>query len=134
MSDRRLVMDASALVACLLNERGAATVGRLLRFAVLPAPNVTEAVRTARGKGHAMTADQLYSRLDVSWSAVEPFRDVDVVRAAEFLRFADDKAGGQLSLGDALCITVAERLRLPVVGDDGLWSQLPLEVEFHQFR
>ena len=30
MSDRRVVMDASAIVAWLLNERGAATVGRLL--------------------------------------------------------------------------------------------------------
>jgi PIN domain nuclease of toxin-antitoxin system len=35
-----------------------------------------------------------------------------------------------LSLGDALCIAVAERVQLPIVGDDLLWSQLPLEVDF----
>jgi PIN domain nuclease of toxin-antitoxin system len=57
MSDGRVVMDASAIVAWLLNERGAATVGRLLQFAVLPAPNVTESIRAARSHGHRMTSD-----------------------------------------------------------------------------
>jgi PIN domain nuclease of toxin-antitoxin system len=55
-------------------------------------------------------------------------------RAAELLLFADHRADGQSALGDALCIAIAERLQLPLVGDDGLWSQLPLDVEFHQFR
>lgn len=134
MSDRRVVMDASAIVAWLLNERGAAAVGRLLRFAVLPAPNVTESIRTARSHGHRMTSDQLYSRLEASCAAVEPFLDVDAPKAAELLLYADRRAGAQLSLGDALCIAVAERLQLPLVGDDGLWTELPLEVDFHQFR
>jgi PIN domain nuclease of toxin-antitoxin system len=127
-------MDASAIVAWLLNERGAATVGRLLQFAVLPAPNVTGSIRTARTHGHRMTSDQLYSRLEASCAAVEPFLDVDAPRAAELLLFADRQANAQLSLGDALCMAVAERLQLPLVGDDGLWTQLPLEVDFHQFR
>jgi len=127
-------MDASAMVAWLLNERGAATVGRLLQFAVLPAPTVAESIRTARAHGHRMTSEQLYSTLEASCAAVEPFLDVDALRAAELLLFADHKANAQLSLGDASCIAVAERLRLPLVGDDGLWTQLPLKVEFHQFR
>ena len=134
MSDRPVVMDASAIVAWLLNERGAATVGRLLQFAVLPAPNVTESIRSARTHGHQMTSDQLYSRLEASCAAVEPFMDVDASRAAELLLLADRRANAQLSLGDGLCIAMAERLQLPLVGDDGLWTQLPLEVEFHQFR
>jgi PIN domain nuclease of toxin-antitoxin system len=128
-------MDASALVAWLLNERGAATVGRLLKFAVLPAPNVTESICTARRRGHHMTIDQLHSRLEASCAVVEPFLDLDAPRAAELLLFADRQANAQLSLGDALCIAVAERLQLPLlVGNDGLWTQLPLEVDFHQFR
>lgn len=134
MSDRRVVMDASAIVAWLLNERGAATIGRLLQYAVLPAPNVTESIRTARMRGHAMTSDQLYARLEASCAVVEPFIDADATRAADLLLFADRQAPARLSLGDALCIAVAERLRLPLVGDDGLWAQLPLEVDFHQFR
>src|SRR5262245_57483536 len=134
MSDRRVVMDASAIVAWLLNERGASTVGRLMQFAVLPAPNVTESIRTARTHGHRMTSDQLFSRLEASCATIEPFRAIDAPRAAELLLFADRRKNAQLSLGDALCIAVAERLQLPLVGDDGLWAELPLEVEFHQFR
>jgi len=38
------------------------------------------------------------------------------------------------SLGDASCIAVAERLRLPMSGDDSYWSLLPLSVDFHPFR
>jgi PIN domain nuclease of toxin-antitoxin system len=129
-----MVMDASAIVAWLLNERGAATISRLLQFAVLPAPNVTESIRTAQTRGHRMTSDQLYFRLDASCAAVEPFRNIDASRAADLLLFADRRLNDKLSLGDALCIAVAERLQLPLVGDDGLWTQLPLEVDFHQFR
>jgi len=29
---------------------------------------------------------------------------------------------------------VAERLQLPLVGEDGLWAELRLEVDFHLFR
>ncbi|HET8682946.1 MAG TPA: PIN domain-containing protein, partial [Micromonosporaceae bacterium] len=122
-------MDASAIVAWLLNERGAAAVGRLLQFAVLPAPNVTESIRTARTRGHGMTSGQLYARLEASCAVVEPFLDVDALWAAELLLFADRQAEAKLSLGDALCIAVAERLQLPLVGDDELWAQLPLEVD-----
>lgn len=134
MSDHRVVMDASAVVAWLLNERGAPTVGRLLRFAVVPSPNAAESIRTARARGHSMSTDQIYARLEASCAAIEPFRDTEAPRAAELLLFADRVARGQLSLGDALCIAVAERLRLPLVGDDGFWTQLPLAVDFHQFR
>jgi ribonuclease VapC len=132
MFDRRVVMDASAIVAWLLRERGAATVGRLLRFAVLPAPNVTESIRTARMQGHRMTCDQLFSRLEASSAAIEPFRGVDASRAAELLA-ADPRSDARVSLGDAVCIAVAERVQLPIVGDD-LWAPLALQVEFHQFR
>ena len=129
-----MVMDASAIVAWLLNERGSATVGRLLQFAVLPAPNLAESIRTARSHGHRMTSDQLYSRLEAACAGIEPFTDVDAPRAAELLLFSDRRTNDRLSLGDALCIAVAERLQLPLVGDDGLWAELPLEVDFHQFR
>lgn len=134
MSGQRVVMNASAIVAWLLNERGAGTVGRLLRYAVLPAPNVTESIRTARTQGHRMTSDQLYSRLEASCAAVEPFLDVDAPRAAELLLLADRQADVQLSLVEAFCIAVAERLQLPLVGDDGPWTHLPLKVDVHQFR
>lgn len=59
------------------------------------------------------------------------------MRAAELLTHVDANPGprgDRLSLGDAQCIAVAERLSLPIAGDDQLWSVLPLEVTFHRFR
>ncbi len=137
MSDRRVVFDASAVIAWTLNERGAATVDRLLPFAVIPAPNLTEALHISRRRGHRLTSDQLRARVLAIGAEVEPFTGDDTVRAAEWLTYIDDNpqpGGDRLSLGDALCIAVAERLQLPLVGDDGLWSILPLAVAFHAFR
>jgi PIN domain nuclease of toxin-antitoxin system len=39
-----------------------------------------------------------------------------------------------LSLGDALCIAVAERLQLPIAGADQLWETLDLGVKFLPYR
>jgi PIN domain nuclease of toxin-antitoxin system len=137
VNDRRVVLDASALLAWALRERGAQTVARLLPYAVVAAPNLTESLFRARARGHSMTPDHLRSHLVGIGAVVEPFTDEDSPQAAELLlhSWAHPGPDGQrLSLGDACCIAVAERLRLPIVGDDQLWAALPLTVRFHPFR
>ena len=84
-----------------------------------------------------MTPDQLRGHLLGIGAAVEPFTDDDSARAADLLLYSAAHPGPKderLSLGDACCIAVAERLRLPIVGDDQLWGLLPLTVQFHVFR
>jgi PIN domain nuclease of toxin-antitoxin system len=137
VTDRRLVLDASAVLAWVNAERGAEPVDRLLPHAVIPAPNLTETLKAARTRGHALTCDQLRVRIVSMGALIEPFVDNDTVRAAELLLYSAANPGPSgecLSLGDAQCIAVAERLDLPVVGDDRLWSALPLTVKFHSFR
>jgi PIN domain nuclease of toxin-antitoxin system len=41
---------------------------------------------------------------------------------------------GSLSLGDGLCIAVAERLNLPITGGDLYWETLDLRVKVLSFR
>ena len=41
---------------------------------------------------------------------------------------------GSLSLGDGLCIAVAERLELPITGGDLYWETLDLRVRVLSFR
>ena len=41
---------------------------------------------------------------------------------------------GSLSLGDGLCIAVAERLGLPLTGGDQHWSTVSSTVPFMPFR
>lgn len=137
MTARRIVLDASALLAWVRKERGAETVGRLMSVAVVPAPNLTEVLHRARGRGHRMSPEELHDHVVVMGLEVESFKQTDAVRAAELLLYSAEHPGPndeRLSLGDASCIAVAERLRLPISGDDSYWSLLPLGVDFHPFR
>jgi PIN domain nuclease of toxin-antitoxin system len=137
LTARRIVLDASGVLAWVRNERGAETVGRLMSVAVVPAPNLTEVLHRARRRGHRMSTEQLYDHLVAMGLEVESFKQADTVRAAELLQYSIEHPGpndDRLSLGDACCIAVAERLRLPISGDDTYWSLLPLTVDFHPFR
>lgn len=134
-SARRVVLDASALLAWVLHERGAATVGRLLPFSVIPAPNLVEVLYRAPERGHRMSRDTLHTHVLAMGISVEPLTGADVVRAADLIggsRAAD--ADKSLALGDGLCLAVAERLDLPVTGGDLLWAELELRVRFLPFR
>jgi PIN domain nuclease of toxin-antitoxin system len=137
LTARRIVLDASALLAWVRNERGAETVGRLMSVAVMPAPNLTEVLHRSRARGHRMSPEELHDHVAAMGLEVESFEQADTVRAAELLLYSAEHPGPndeRLSLGDASCIAVAERLRLPLSGDDSYWSLLPLTVAFHPFR
>ncbi len=133
-ADRRVVVDASALVAWILRERGAEVVGRLLPFAVVPAPNLVETLYRVPERGHRMPARDLERHVRDMGVAVEPFGEQDVTRAAELIIASRAAATASLSLGDGLCLAIAERLGLPVTGADRLWASLDLDVPFLPFR
>ncbi len=84
-----------------------------------------------------MSPEELHDHVVAIGVEVEPFKQADTVRAAELLLYSAAHPGPhdeRLSLGDASCIAVAERLGLPIAGDDSYWSLLPLTVYFHPFR
>ena len=54
-------------------------------------------------------------------------------RYSELSKSASSPAGS-LSLGDGLCIAVAERLELPLTGGDLYWETLDLRVRVLSFR
>lgn len=136
--DRRVVIDASGIVAWLLNEPGAATIDKLLPVAVVPASAMTESLYRARERGSRLSQQSLYDALVELGLEVEPITSEDAVRAAELIeisRRSRVKPGDPtLSLGDGLCIAVAERLGLVVAGGDLHWETLSLHVTFEPFR
>ena len=84
-----------------------------------------------------MSPEELHDHVVAMGLEVESFRQGDSVRAAELLLYSLEHPGPKderLSLGDAGCIAVPERLQVPISGDDSYWSLLPLTVEFHPFR
>lgn len=136
MSDRRAVLDASAVVAWAIAEDGAAAISRVLDAAVVPVTTLIEAIAKARAKGHRLEPDQILARIRAAGSAVEPVTESEIASAAELILYSRAHPapdGGTLSLGDACCIAVAERLDLPLVADDSVWPTLPIKVPVHNF-
>ena len=131
----RVALDASALLALVLRERGAETIDALLAVSCVPVSAMVEVLYRAGARGHQMPAHRLYDDLLALGLDVEPVRGDDAVRAAELVASSrSSPAPGSLSLGDGLCIAVAERLGLPLTGGDRYWSQDQMRVPFLPFR
>jgi ribonuclease VapC len=123
------VLDASALLAWLVQERGADVVGGLLPRAVISAVNLSEVLY--RGQRLGRNVAMLPFRLGQLGLRVEPFTAEDALIATEI--FASDRRH-VLSLADRCCLATAIRLGLPAITDDHAWSALDLGVEILAFR
>jgi ribonuclease VapC len=144
MSDtpERVVLDASAVIAWVLNEHGAAVVERLFDIGIIPSVNMTEALYRSKERGYRGSEADLMADLVDLGLVIEPVTEADCVRAAELIGLS--RAGGQqgvggqrqgLSLGDGVCLAVAERLQFPVTGSDRHWETLEgLRVTYAPFR
>ena len=132
---RKVVLDASAALAWVLHERGAATVDKLLPVGVVPASVMVETLYRAQERGHRQSCQELHDDLLAMGLTVEPVTDEDTVRAAELVAVSRREAReGSLSLGDGLCIAVAERLGLTMTGNDKYWEDVASTVTFMPFR
>ena len=116
------VLDASALLAHLRDERGADVVGEVIAGgAVISTVNLAEVFSHSaeRGADPAKLAEQLTrSGLLDGAITVEPFTAADALEAAR-LRAATRDAG--LSLGDRACLALAGRLDTVAVTADTAW-------------
>ena len=137
----RVVLDASAVLAWVLRERGQATVDALLPHAVVPASAMVETLYRAADRGHRQPCDELHRDLLALGVRVEPLTDSDTVRAATLIHASKHGVGkgssarGSLSLGDGLVLATAERLGLPITGGDQHWETLDdLAVPYLPFR
>lgn len=133
---RMLVLDASAVIAWLCKEPGYQVVDRLIPIAVAPASAMAETLYRARERGHRMDSREAYHHLISYGLQMESVEPADSVRAADLIHGSrvGGVVAGSLSLGDGLCIAVAERLGLAITGSDRYWETLDLSVPFHPFR
>ncbi len=131
------VLDASAVTAFLLREKGSDAVRRIIDAgAVVTATGLGETLATCRRRGHPRTRDELVQDLDAYGLGVEPVTAEDGVEIAFLLDQSDrmretveagqNSGRGSLSLGDAACLAVAKRLELPAVMSDGTWEVIDL--------
>ncbi len=138
MRTEKIVVDASALLAWLLNERGGETINKILDLAIAPVSVVVEVLYRAGERGLKTPPLQILQDLESVGVSIEPILPIDSLRAAELITISHkkrkSKEDSSLSLGDGLCIAVAERLGLPLTGGDKYWNECDLQVEFYLFR
>ncbi len=129
------VLDASALLAYLNEEPGAAMVERALaRDAVISAVNWAEVLSKVAETG--LDPDLLETELEQQGLLgqslkVEPLLPEDSTQIAH-LRPKTRSLG--LSLGDRACLALGLRLSIPVLTTDRAWEKVQLDVEIRVVR
>ena len=120
-----IVLDASALLAFLLEETGADRVDEVLGAAVISTVNLSEAftrfVRDGRDTTTLERGLQEESVIDTF-----DFTETDAKEAAVLL--AATRSRG-LSFGDRACLALARRLDLPAMTADRAWNDVDCGVE-----
>lgn len=113
------VFDASALLAFLKGEAGAATVeDQLSHDAVCGAANWSEVAQKIRqAEADWPLARELLLSYDLT---IEPVTAGDAETAAGLWR-----RGSGLSLGDRLCVALGTRLGHPILTADAAWEKVP---------
>ncbi len=123
------VLDASAVLALLRREPGDTEAAEaLIAGATISTVNLAEVatVLTRRGGDSRKLLEPVTAQLDVA-----EFTLTDAYAAAE-LYPATRSAG--LSLGDRVCLVLAERLDAPALTTDRAWLELDLEAKVHCIR
>lgn len=114
-----VVLDASALLALLLDEPGAERVGTELAEAVMSTVNLSEVVghltRSGMAEGDIREA---LGALPIEWV---PF-DGELAYAAGLFILETRSAG--LSFGDRACLAVAQRLGVKTLTADRVWAKI----------
>jgi ribonuclease VapC len=129
------VLDASAVIALVFEERGADRVeAAVRRGSLISAVNWTEVLSemAERGEATAASAVRVKAIAEATGSlAIVPFDELHGVEAAR-LRTLTKTLG--LSLADRACLALGRLRRLPVLTADRAWRSLHLSVRIDVIR
>ena len=119
-----VVLDASALLASLLDEPGATTVAEHLDGALMSSVNLSEVV----GHSAKLGADRadIHAMLSPLPIEIVPV-DADVAFAAGMMRVIGETAG--LSLGDRICLSLAKIRQTRSLTAGKAWKVVADELE-----
>lgn len=123
------VIDAAAMLAVLLNERGGEQVIPVLNGGAMSAINVSECCSRAVERGS--DADEVIRLVQSFDVGIVPFGLAEARRAAD-LRPRTRHVGA--SLGDRACLDLAATFRLPLYTSDRRLAQLDLGIEIRLIR
>ena len=124
------VLDASALAAFLLRERGYEMVRPIVHRSASSSVNLGEllVVLGRRGEDAAAVLGAIQER----GIQPRPYTVDHALRAAEIDSRVERK--GALSFGDRACLALAQELNVPAFTADSIWERLRLPIEIRQIR
>ena len=124
-----IVVDASALLALLLKERGHEKIAERLAGALISSVNFSEVL--ARLLRQHIAPREAAPRIVELGINVVAFDHEQATIAAEIREHA--RAAG-LGLADCCCLALALQQKLPVLTTDRIWKSLGLEIDIELFR
>lgn len=124
-----IILDSSALLALIADEKGAETVAHYLSGAKMSTVNISESITTLINKG--ATFKEAETIVDSLVHDRIAFSDAQSKIAANIV--TDTKKFG-LSLGDRACLSLAIMENLPVLTADKIWSNLNLDIKIMLIR
>ena len=125
------VLDASALIAFLRQERGYEEVGALIPDACMCTVNLSEVVAHFLYAGTTLDeVKHMLGKVPLDYISADEALSIE----AGVLRVGTDKAG--LSMGDRYCLALAKSENATAVTSDQPWQSLPesLGVKIQFFR
>ena len=123
------VLDASALLALINGEPGAAKVQPLVPHAVISAVNFCETVQCLRRGG--MPVEEVILALTPLVAPPVPFDEAMAYVAASI---HEKTRGLGLSFGDCACLALALSRKLPAVTAERLWDKAEVGVRVIRIR
>lgn len=125
----KVVLDASAVLALLNQEKGSEEIAQLIDDALISSVNLSEVIAKLTDIGVTESdVEQLLSNLNLE---VIPFTEEQAWQAG-ILRPLTKSIG--LSFGDRSCLALGICHNLPVITTDRLWGNLNLKVEIRVIR
>ena len=125
-----VVLDASAILAIIFQERGAEKLtDELMDDAVISTVNLAEVQSKLIKKG--FDAEEAWETALSLVTAAEPYTS-EQARIAGDLITKTEKYG--LSLGDRSCLALAISLKAPVYTTEQVWKNLRLGIPIHVIR
>jgi PIN domain nuclease of toxin-antitoxin system len=123
------VLDASALIALMLDEPGADVVEANLEGAIISAVNLAEVGAKMLERGS--TLELVETEIRAAEVAIIPFDEAQAIETAR-LRPATKERG--LSLGDRACLALAGQRQGIVLTTDREWTEVGLPLDIRLIR
>lgn len=125
----KVVLDASAFLAFLLEETGVDVVKKYLPNACMSTVNVAETVTTLCRQGLKITEAQ-----NIIQMLIHDVRDFDMQQALLAAELNHEVKKHGLSLGDRACLALALKTGYSVITADKIWEKLKLNCEIILIR